>query len=457
MVNTTADVVDGATTSIANLLASKGADGKISLREAIIATNNSGGADGVFLAAGNYILAVSGAGEEFAATGDLDIRDTLVLAGAGSGTTTIDGGGLDRVLHVQNGATAYVTNVTLTGGGSVTDGAGVRLAGGSQLEMVDAVISNNSATGSGGGLYNLGTAYLEQVRITGNSATTGAGFATNSAAYISNSLIDNNTATGVGGGFYENGSGTPVSLINSTLSNNAGTDGGGAYVTDDVELVHVTIANNTATTGSGGGVYNLSGPGALTLNSSIVADNTSNSGSPDVDGPVTSGGYNIIGDTTGNAGWIGSDQQDTDPLLGPLTDNGGPTPTLSLQASSPAINSGDPSSAILTDQTGALRDSSPDAGAYESTLSTLAPGRQITSEDTAIVFSSGSGNAITVNAGTASTTTRLQVRLTAGNGRMTLSQTAGLTIVDGANGSDSMVIWGTEADISRAARWTTNS
>ena len=42
---TTADTVDGITTSVANLIAAPGADGRISLREAIQATNATGGND----------------------------------------------------------------------------------------------------------------------------------------------------------------------------------------------------------------------------------------------------------------------------------------------------------------------------------------------------------------------------------------------------------------------------
>ena len=40
-VDTTSDVSDGDTSSIAALISSKGADGKISLREAILASNNT--------------------------------------------------------------------------------------------------------------------------------------------------------------------------------------------------------------------------------------------------------------------------------------------------------------------------------------------------------------------------------------------------------------------------------
>ena len=62
-----------------------------SLRGAIIAANAAPGADTIVLPAGTYGLAIKGAAENMAATGDLDITDDLTLQGAGSATTIIDG------------------------------------------------------------------------------------------------------------------------------------------------------------------------------------------------------------------------------------------------------------------------------------------------------------------------------------------------------------------------------
>lgn len=80
------------------------------------------------------------------------------------------------------------------------------------------------------------------------------------------------------------------------------------------------------------------------------------------------------------------------------------------------------------------------------------PSLQRVDENTSLTFSTGNGNAITVDDGTAATDTRLQVWLGVEgfNGTMTLSQTTGLSFPGGSNGSSSMVIWGTEADINAA-------
>ncbi|MDH3303714.1 MAG: CSLREA domain-containing protein, partial [Gammaproteobacteria bacterium] len=66
-------------------------DADCSLREAIVAANTSGGSDTVSVPAGTYNLSITGTGENAAATGDLDISDTLTLTGAGAASTIIDG------------------------------------------------------------------------------------------------------------------------------------------------------------------------------------------------------------------------------------------------------------------------------------------------------------------------------------------------------------------------------
>jgi CSLREA domain-containing protein len=85
-------------------------DGDCSLREAIQAANTDAtvdacttgsGADTITLPAGTYTLSLAGASEDANATGDLDITSVITIDGADAASTTIDGGGLDRVLDVR--------------------------------------------------------------------------------------------------------------------------------------------------------------------------------------------------------------------------------------------------------------------------------------------------------------------------------------------------------------------
>ena len=78
-------------------------NGFTSLREAIIAANAGSGGDTIVLAAGSYTLAITGTGENHAATGDLDIRQSVTIVGQGAGSTIIDGAGIDRVFQVRGG------------------------------------------------------------------------------------------------------------------------------------------------------------------------------------------------------------------------------------------------------------------------------------------------------------------------------------------------------------------
>ena len=71
-----------------------------------------------------------------------------------------------------------------------------------------------------------------------------------------------------------------------------------------------------------------------------------------------SGAYIYAADDS--TGWrandgTGSASAPLDPVLGPLQDNGGPTPTHALLAGSPALRRGDPTVANSLDQRGSVR------------------------------------------------------------------------------------------------------
>jgi hypothetical protein len=109
-----------------------------------------------------------------------------------------------------------------------------------------------------------------------------------------------------------------------------------------MHIANTTISGNSAA--SGGAIYNSAGLyggileiGDIILNAGAVGENIFNSG-----GTVTSHGYNVCSDDGG--GYLNGpgDQINTDPLLGPLRDNGGPTFTHAPLSGSPAIDAGDP-------------------------------------------------------------------------------------------------------------------
>ena len=78
----------------------------------------------------------------------------------------------------------------------------------------------------------------------------------------------------------------------------------------------------------------------------------------DIGGPWLSGGYNLIGSSSGMTitGDTATNILDVDPLLAPLADNGGPTPTHALLPGSPAIDAGNPTACFALDGTPLLVD-----------------------------------------------------------------------------------------------------
>jgi hypothetical protein len=108
----------------------------------------------------------------------------------------------------------------------------------------------------------------------------------------------------------------------------------------------------------------------LTLGNTIVAGNSSR----DVNAMVTSLGYNLIGNGSQSSGYVDTDLVGTsdnpiDPLLGPLQNNGGPTPTMALLPGSPALDAGDTGQLGMADQRGVVRSGGVNIGAYQATAS----------------------------------------------------------------------------------------
>ncbi len=318
------------------------------LRAAIEEANSLPGEDTIYLDAGTYTLSLAGTGEDRAASGDLDITDSLRIIGAGADRTVIDAAGLDRVFDISGPATKVsLSGITIRGGAlpaglpaGERDGGGVRNRASLSLRRV--VVAGNVASGAGGGLFN---------GATGRLAVDASTVAANSAAE--------------GGGLRNSGSAT---MTNATISGNrAGARGGGADNDGSLRLVQCTIAANSAAMGGG-----VAGPGRLAMVNTLLAGNSG--GNCFLAAAIESEGGNLdSGSTCGLVG--GADMEDVDPRLGPLADNGGQTPTHALSPGSPAMDHGLTLPDIVTDQRGAPRPTRQgyDIGAYEAPELSMAP------------------------------------------------------------------------------------
>ncbi len=388
-VTTTNDIVDGNVTSVTGLLDALGADGKISLREALLAANTNADVDEIILSPGEYRILISGK-DESAVQGDFDVTQDLSIRGAGATTTIINGQSIDRIFDIHGSAKLTISGVTITGGDTRDNGGGLAVSRNASLAMSDAVVSGNSTNKNGGGLYNAGSLTMTNVMVSNNVAGTDGGGLNNAGiATLAKVTFAGNSAAD-GGGISHDGVGSTLSLINVTLSgNNATSDGGGLYAGEDASLQNVTIAFNKAGH-SGAGVRGFGS--TVTMQNTLLASNRlANLTASNFSGDVTSLGHNLDSDGTALLSQT-SDLSGVDPLLEELADYGGFTLTHALRYTSIAIDAGTNSGAPVTDQRGAARDGAADIGAYEfdraflSTsqfqVNTTTSGDQVTSAET---------------------------------------------------------------------------
>jgi hypothetical protein len=232
------------------------------------------------------------------------------------------------------------------------------------MTIHECVISNNTSTGSSaGGVQNFSTSTITVTsslftgNLSGGGTVGGGAMQVNGTARITNSTFSGNTSNTTGGGGALNVNGSSVILTNVTISGN-------------------NAPNN------GGGIHRGSTNVNFFMRNSIVAGNNGSAASPDFTNSAagnSSQGNNIIGVTGTSTGWVASDLLNTNPLLGPLADNGGPTQTFLPQAGSPAIEGGqncvldstcpanNPPANVTTDQRGVARPAGPlvDIGSVE--------------------------------------------------------------------------------------------
>ena len=232
------------------------------------------------------------------------------------------------------------------------------VAAGADIVLSDLTITGGltAGTDTGGGILNSGKLAVLRSAVSGNSGYTGGGIrnADDGELTVENSTVSGNTARantagGEAGGGILNRDGT-VTIRNSTVSGNTGGSGRGGGITNSAlaagDSSVITVASSTiaANTGSGANLFNQSnfaGAALLSIRSTIVSDpqggesNCASAGGAGFD----SEGYNLADDDscqlTGTA-----DQPSTNPELGSLGDNGGPTETMAVPFSSPAVDQG---------------------------------------------------------------------------------------------------------------------
>ena len=372
-----------------------------SLRGAITTANTEDGRDTIEVPAGRYRLTIEGSGEDENQTGDLDVLDDLEIEGDGAGRTTVEGfrGDEDEDRVFDLAPSIDCGDCPFPEPGIDTE---VRIDG---LSIVEGSTTGLNDDGFGGGVRSSATAVLRDVAVRNNFASSDGGGVRNDGEMLLERVeLSENLTNGFGGGMVNN---FRARLINVTAAQNqAGISGGGIAAlafsqipargdgpSDASTLIESsTIAGNRIIDrrdrggeGGGGGEFvfrsaNLAsgdpiwielrgerGRGSqMQVRNSIVAD----------PGPgeenCTSFGISSLGGNLEHPGdscmfTEESDDQDHDPELGELRDNGGPTKTRALDSGSPAIDEANADNLPEEDQRGVSRvqGDGGDKGAFE--------------------------------------------------------------------------------------------
>ncbi|MEM7393034.1 MAG: CSLREA domain-containing protein, partial [Verrucomicrobiota bacterium] len=210
------------------------ADGVLSLREAVIAANSNAGPDVIQLPAGIYTLSIAGSSDDRSFSGDLDITNSVTVAGAGPSNSIIDGAQLDRIFHVHRGTTNRLSGLTLRNG----------LAGQAFNYLL-----------AGGGLLNEGVTVCSNLHFLGNRTRS-----------LLSHLTMNPIAGGNGGAIYNARS---LVLAGSLVESNVCAVGGTPFV--------------SGVGGSGGGLFNRQG-GSMRLYDTVIRANRAGDSGLDVIG-----------------------------------------------------------------------------------------------------------------------------------------------------------------------------
>ncbi|MGJ8725813.1 MAG: choice-of-anchor Q domain-containing protein [Roseibacillus sp.] len=329
---------------------------------------------------------------------------------------TLDGNDNSRLFSLQSSATLTLNAFNLTRGNAI-DGAAIHVDSGCTLTLTNSALYNNATPddggNSGGGLYNAGTATVENCTFYRNFAWLGGAIQTN-----------------FGG---------------------------------ETTLRHCTIVDNSSTDIAGG----VTNGGTLTMENTVLAHNVNNAGgNPNLasSGPFTSLGGNFVRDNTGeaskfplspfgttnaNGDYAGTAAQLLNPgfitsgeafgTTGYLTNHGGPTLTLMPLPNSPLIDKAKPTTTPTPDQRGVATLALRDIGAVETTwdqfLTITSPGTTLditVPTDSIITFPAGNPISFTIPASYAIDNTNADVVLpNEVNSGFTISPALGSTQVLG--------------------------
>lgn len=360
-----------------------------SLREAIIAANDSSSdSNTIYVPAGTYWITLPGDNEDEAASGDFDITNSMTIIGDGMDATIINALGLfgvhDRVFHVNApNQTIGFEKLGIYGGYALgpgfesVQGGGVFIANAREVQFYQCHLYRNEAL-YGGAIY-FGdtpsgflpyTLTIEESVVDRNEALNGGGILVGRIALsIDKSTITGNNASEYGGGLRANS--VIAEILNSTFYKNVASYGGSEMMLFGDFLMffsYSTLVSSDPNIETIDINYHATSPSPFAflrfLNSIVWGRCLS-----DISGVFATAGGNMgVPSNTCNLDDDSDIISEPNPLLLPLGDYGGPTPTAPPALGSLAIDNGiylDDLSTPFVDQRGVLRPQSGDGNATE--------------------------------------------------------------------------------------------
>jgi len=208
--------------------------------------------------------------------GHLTIDKNLTISGPGAGSLSIWAASSNRVFYIDSGADVTISGVTITNGSTEYGGGIYILSSPTTLTIEDSTISGNSASISGGGIYNLGgSVTLNGSIVSGNGAVDGGGIFSTGPLTVDDSTISGNSASHHGGAI---STGDNLNIQNGSIIGGFGTGntaalyGAGIFVSAGTTTVDgSTVSYNDAV--SGCGIYNLDNGTLIVQNGSFISGN----------------------------------------------------------------------------------------------------------------------------------------------------------------------------------------
>lgn len=301
-----------------------------SLREAVIAADDTAAQDTIVLPAGVYLIDLVGDFDNSENTGDLDISTDMKFLGAPS---TIDGQDITRIMDIKSDANVSLQDLTLQNAYYKYNGGGIVIDGGS-LTVNAVTFDSNTGGGLGGVIYaqNNAVVNIDDCLFSNNTGGSGAAININGDLVVRNTVFrankgpnpgdrgavayvfqgsgtndalfenvrfDQNTATGSGGAIVFLGRKLRIDGLIATANESNGHGGvlfmSGTAASKTIEIVNAIFDGNKAADGGGAIAFGAGDPDTLNIRHTSFVNNTAS----DWGGALTiTGGQTDISNST---------------------------------------------------------------------------------------------------------------------------------------------------------------